>query len=171
MEKTSRGSNGVRRRFLVVAFLSFASILAILGMAVASRFPLFAPQGREFKVNPERTLLGEVVASSTRTVAFELVNQSSKSIRIVGSRRSCSCVDVVDLPRLIPANKSVTVKCVFSAPSGIDAQTEVEYFVEIFGEGIGWLPPHAVTATLVPDHLGPDAALEPLPAESRHDDS
>lgn len=50
---------------------------------------------------------------------FEVVNLSSKSVRIVGSRTNCSCVRVIGLPKEIPpfGRASIDVRCLFSGHS------------------------------------------------------
>ncbi len=129
-------------RFRVVLrrpFVATAATLVILAMAVTYGHQRFgSPRAAWAYARGERILidgrtqdLGEVRSGETRKVRYALTNLSSRPVRILGSRMSCTCTVAESLPEAcMPGGKTI-IRLDFS-PSPSMANQTVDEIVRLF---------------------------------------
>jgi hypothetical protein len=101
----SPNSAGAVRSLAVTTGIAAAGILALLGVASLRYGSLPAAvaaiQGRAIVADATTKSLGDMIPDRPHLVDFTLTNLSSRPVRIVGVRSSCSCVLTEQRPPLV----------------------------------------------------------------------
>lgn len=92
--------------FCLLALISISSSLTF-------RLPTIFGQRASLSIENARIELGVVPAGESRPLVYKISNISDHPIRILGSRMSCSCTSVENVPKSIPADDAITVRARF----------------------------------------------------------
>jgi hypothetical protein len=106
------------RRAEIPYALKIALVSAILLALTSGAFLLLTDdpvhaldqiRGQVVAVDPPRTNVGDAEPGARRAFAVRITNLTNKPIRIVGGTVDCQCLATRELPRLIPANHTVSI--------------------------------------------------------------
>ncbi len=88
-------------------------------------------RGERIRVDEATRKLGQVRVGDTRVVRFSLTNLTGRAIKVLGSRVSCGCTEVRDVPESLSRSEAQSVELVFR-PVGDQAGSNVEGMLTLF---------------------------------------
>jgi hypothetical protein len=119
----------------VVLAIVAAVLLAALGWRFGSMPVAMAwMRGERFVLSPVDVDLGECESRTEHVVKFKLTNLADRSIRVVGSEQTCSCVTLGDLPIDIEPNATAEVAVRFFVAARETYSQQLILYIDDGGE-------------------------------------
>ena len=88
-------------------------------------------RGERIRVDEATRKLGQVRVGDTRVVRYSLTNLTGRVIKVLGSRVSCGCTEVRNVPESLSRSKAQSVELIFR-PVGDQAGADVEGTLTLF---------------------------------------
>lgn len=92
--------------FCLLALISISSSLTFWQLSMFGQRPSLSIENASIE-------LGVVPAGESRQLVYKISNISDRPIRILGSRMSCSCTSVENVPKSIPADDAIEIRARF----------------------------------------------------------
>jgi hypothetical protein len=122
--------------------ITLAGAACVLGIGGAASIVTFGSvdaglaylRGEQLYASPFSVALGTVTAGDAGDFTVTVRNLSSRPLRLLGAKTSCSCITSAELPLEIAAGESRLVHFSIRAP---ESDAEFAYVIEFYSDVIG----------------------------------